>query len=63
MCWFSWKNTPSKSDDSDVRTEDAEKIRRDEIAKKNVQNQCIELCYYQCWGCCYVCLCCELFDS
>jgi hypothetical protein len=40
-----------------------ETIQREEIAKKNVQNQCIELCFYQCCGCCYVCMWCELCNS
>uniref|UniRef100_A0A6C0HUJ5 Uncharacterized protein n=1 Tax=viral metagenome TaxID=1070528 RepID=A0A6C0HUJ5_9ZZZZ len=38
-----------------------ETIPREEIAKKNVQNQCIDLCYYQCCCCCYIDLCCNFF--
>ena len=37
-----------------------ETIQREEIAKKNVQNHCFNICFYQCCCCCYVDFCCNL---
>jgi len=40
--------------------EEYETIQREEIAKKNIQNQCLNICCYQCCCCCYIDFCCNL---